>query len=150
MTNGKIPVHLQHPFAVYELTDGVFTVTRNGEWWGHPFETTDAELARIVCGRWAAEFAPARPTTQPPARRERPLLFWSAFFAVWVGAQMAALLAITGEPGGTGHDPLWVGPVCAAAGMVVACAVAVLWIFCEVLAERRAERIQGAAGPEPA
>lgn len=50
------PVYLSHPMAVYELRDGMYTVTRNGVDWGSPFETTDLDLARVVCDRWAVEF----------------------------------------------------------------------------------------------
>ncbi|MCC5574507.1 hypothetical protein IMZ11_02490 [Microtetraspora sp. AC03309] len=54
--NDVTPVHFRHPFAVYELAEGRFTVTRNGSMWGRPFETSDRELAVIVCDRWAREF----------------------------------------------------------------------------------------------
>lgn len=144
-TREAMPIYLRHPFAVYEISEGQFSVTRNGEWWGTPFETTDAELARMVCDQWAEEFSPAHPATPPPAptppaKRERVLLFWSAFFVVWMGADVALGLAITGELGGTGHDPLWVGPVCAGASLVVACLAAVAWTFCEVILEERDHR----------
>ena len=50
------PVHVRHPMAVYELRDGLYSVMRNGSDWGKPFETTDLDLAREVCDRWAVEF----------------------------------------------------------------------------------------------
>ncbi len=52
-----MPCHVRGAFAVYEVEPGRFWVTRNGEGSGRPFETSDFELARIVCGRWAVEFA---------------------------------------------------------------------------------------------
>jgi hypothetical protein len=126
------PIYRRYSFAVYELTDGAFTVTRDGHDWGDPFETTDVELARLVCDRWATEFSartPSKPPTPPPAPRERPMLSPLGFVGISVGAQMAAVLAVTGSIGGTGNDPLWVGPTCAAFGFVAASAVAIgkLW-----------------------
>ena len=66
----KRPVYLRHPFAVYELSEGRFSVTRNGEWWGDPFETTDRELAVIVCDRWAQEFPEPDPGPNAEARAD--------------------------------------------------------------------------------
>ena len=42
-------------FEVRE-SDGVYTVVRREHDWGNPFETTDRELAVMVCDRWAREF----------------------------------------------------------------------------------------------
>ena len=51
------PVYGSHPMAVYELRQGVYSVMCNGSDWGRPYETTDLDLARVVCDRWAVEFA---------------------------------------------------------------------------------------------
>ncbi len=51
------PVYVSAPMAVYETSPGRYSVMRNGSCWGKPFETTDADLAVVVCDRWADEFA---------------------------------------------------------------------------------------------
>lgn len=51
-----LPAHFRHPFAVYEMRPGQYSVMRNGEAWGQPFETTDPDLAFVVCDTWAKEF----------------------------------------------------------------------------------------------
>ncbi|MCW2768183.1 MAG: hypothetical protein JWO11_4142 [Nocardioides sp.] len=65
------------------------------------------------------------------------MTFWTAaFLAAWlVGASIAVKLA-TGVWGGTPNDPLWVGPVSAAAGMVVAAASTVGYMAAKELATR--------------
>lgn len=42
-------------FEVRE-SNGIYSVTRSQGDWGKPFETTDQELAVMVCDRWAEEF----------------------------------------------------------------------------------------------
>lgn len=51
------PVYVSAPMAVYETSLGRYSVMRNGSCWGKPFETSDADLAVVVCDRWASEFA---------------------------------------------------------------------------------------------
>lgn len=61
---------------------------------------------------------------QPTGRRTLGEI--GAFIAVWLASQMVIVYLLTGEWGGTIHDPLWVGPVSAglalfnAVGMCVA------------------------------
>jgi hypothetical protein len=51
------PVYVKHPMAVYEIREGVYSVMKNGEDWGKPFETAELDLAIVVCDAWASEFA---------------------------------------------------------------------------------------------
>ena len=57
-----LPCYVWGSIAVYELQDGQYTVTRNGDSSGRPFETSDYELARMVCKQWATELRAERIT----------------------------------------------------------------------------------------
>lgn len=50
------PVYINRLMAVYRLDTGTYAVTKGETCWGVPFVSTDFDLARIVCDRWAVEF----------------------------------------------------------------------------------------------